>query len=61
MFDDESKAGACLWVPSTKPTQFWPTDEEKKKYRINPGGPKKIGGAPTLAPPPPIPVKYQKV
>jgi len=28
---------------------------------INRGGPKKIGGAPTLAPPPPIPVKYQKV
>lgn len=58
MFDDERQAGACVWVPADKPTQFWPTEEEKKKYRMI--IPKKQGAGP-LALPPPVPSKFQKV
>lgn len=58
LFDDERKAGACIWIPSDKPTQFWPTEEEKNKYRTT--MPKNQSAAP-LALPPPIPSKFQKV
>ncbi|KAG0624469.1 hypothetical protein M758_3G250400 [Ceratodon purpureus] len=58
LFDDERQIGACVWVPADKPTQFWPTDEEKKKYRTM--IPKKQNAAP-LALPPPVPSKFQKV
>jgi len=61
LFDDERQTGACVWIPSGKPTQFWPTQEEKKKYQsIFVPAKKKQSGAP-LALPPPVPSKFQKV
>ena len=57
LLDNERRAGACVWIPADKPTQFWPTEEEKKKYRTIL---KKQSAAP-LALPPPVPSKFQKV
>lgn len=62
VLDNERKAGACVWIPADKPTQFWPTEEEKKKYQSVMVAPRKkqSGGAP-LALPPPVPSQIQKV
>jgi len=32
VLDDESKAGECVWVPASRPSQIWPDEETKQKY-----------------------------
>lgn len=59
VLDDERQAGACVWIPARNPTQFWPSEEEKKKYRVT-GLQSKPSNAP-LALAPPIPSQFQKV
>lgn len=35
LLEDESKAGACLWISNRRGLEYWPTAEEKKKYLLN--------------------------
>lgn len=32
--DDETKAGQCVWVPTTLPTQTYPDEETDRKYQF---------------------------
>ncbi|CAM0951698.1 unnamed protein product [Alopecurus aequalis] len=34
LIKDESKAGACLWITKRRGMEYWPTDEEKRKYLL---------------------------
>lgn len=61
LFDDETKAGDCLWITARKGFVFWPDEEEKKKYLISQKAAKKRTASTTLAAPPPIPHDFQKV
>lgn len=35
LLEDESKAGACLWISNRRGLEYWPTLEETKKYLIS--------------------------
>uniref|UniRef100_A0A0A8YSV9 Enoyl reductase (ER) domain-containing protein n=1 Tax=Arundo donax TaxID=35708 RepID=A0A0A8YSV9_ARUDO len=34
LIEDESKAGACLWISKRKGKVYWPTSEEEKNYLV---------------------------
>lgn len=34
LIEDESKAGACLWISKRRGMVYWPTSEEEKKYLV---------------------------
>lgn len=34
LLEDESKAGACLWITNRRGLEYWPTLEETKKYLL---------------------------
>ncbi|KAG2635459.1 prostaglandin reductase-3-like isoform X1 [Panicum virgatum] len=36
LIQDESKAGACLWITNRRGMEYWPTPEEQRKYMVNP-------------------------
>jgi hypothetical protein len=36
LIQDESKAGACLWITKRRGMEYWPTPEEQRKYMVNP-------------------------
>ncbi|GAA0176371.1 oxidoreductase [Lithospermum erythrorhizon] len=36
LIEDDSKAGACLWISSRRGMEYWPTPAEEAKYLINP-------------------------
>ncbi|KAK3133531.1 hypothetical protein QOZ80_6AG0537670 [Eleusine coracana subsp. coracana] len=36
LINDESKAGACLWITKRRGMEYWPTPEERRKYMVNP-------------------------
>lgn len=36
LIEDESLAGACLWLTNRKGAQYWPSAEEEEKYKIPP-------------------------
>ncbi|ERM97142.1 hypothetical protein AMTR_s00126p00099760 [Amborella trichopoda] len=37
LIEDETKAGACLWITKRRGMEYWPTHMEERKYRVNPG------------------------
>ncbi|KAJ7553369.1 hypothetical protein O6H91_06G095600 [Diphasiastrum complanatum] len=34
LIENDRQAGACLWISNRKGLQYWPSDEEKKKYLL---------------------------
>jgi NADPH:quinone reductase-like Zn-dependent oxidoreductase len=34
LIQDESKAGACLWITKRRGKEYWPTSEEQRKYLL---------------------------
>jgi hypothetical protein len=34
LIEDESKAGACLWISKRKGMVYWPTSEKEKNYLV---------------------------
>ena len=34
LIEDESKAGACLWVSKRKGMVYWPISEKEKNYHV---------------------------
>jgi len=36
LIQDESKAGACLWITKRRGMEYWPTPEERRMYMVNP-------------------------
>ncbi|GJM98604.1 hypothetical protein PR202_ga15631 [Eleusine coracana subsp. coracana] len=37
LINDESKAGACLWITKRRGMEYWPTPEERKKVNFSSG------------------------
>ncbi|KAL4196913.1 hypothetical protein AMTRI_Chr04g185470 [Amborella trichopoda] len=35
LIEDETKAGACLWITKRRGMEYWPTHMEERKYRVN--------------------------
>ncbi|CAN6466690.1 unnamed protein product [Victoria cruziana] len=42
LIEDETKAGACLWITNRRGMEYWPGETEKRKYLINPQKPKPL-------------------
>ncbi|OEL34701.1 Zinc-binding alcohol dehydrogenase domain-containing protein 2, partial [Dichanthelium oligosanthes] len=42
LIQDESKAGACLWITKRRGMEYWPTPEEQRKYMVNPSKSKRM-------------------
>ncbi|ONM55482.1 ARP protein (REF) [Zea mays] len=42
LIQDESKAGACLWITKRRGMEYWPTPEEQRKYMVNPNKSKRM-------------------
>lgn len=34
LIEDESKAGACLWISKRKGMVYWPTSEKEENYLV---------------------------
>jgi hypothetical protein len=62
LMEDDSKAGACLWISNRRGFEYWPDKEEEKKYSLSSAGAKlQRKPLPHLETPPPIPKEFHKV
>ncbi|CAK9232791.1 unnamed protein product [Sphagnum troendelagicum] len=62
LMEDESKAGACLWISNRRGFEYWPDKEEEKKYMLSSAGAKlQRKPPPHLETPPPVPKEFHKV
>lgn len=57
LLEDDSKAGACLWVTNRRGLEYWPTPEEKKKYSLRAPSRKIMLQQSTI----PLPKDYKKL
>ncbi|CAI7827454.1 unnamed protein product [Closterium sp. NIES-54] len=46
LIEDEKRAGECMWITNRLGKQWWPTEEEKRRYLVagTPGGGDRKGG-----------------
>ncbi|CAI5495651.1 unnamed protein product [Closterium sp. Naga37s-1] len=46
LIEDEQRAGECMWITNRLGKQWWPTEEEKRRYLVagTPGGGDRKGG-----------------
>lgn len=61
LLEDDSKAGACLWISNRRGLEYWPTPEEKKKYLLKQKPSKKSMLQKSEASTLPLPLEFQKL